>query len=283
MLYPVKYKNEKFKVTFKNKIKIDSINFLLHIKRIVRRARIFIPHNLKMYALLTICWILYGILIYFWGQIYIKAPKTYGIYDVIWDLKSSYFTSVILAIFIGGYNQITNYKEKIAVQHDFYTDTLFCFDKLFYPFLGEEIYQYCAFYNDLCLDNTLKHISKMQNANFSNEELDDIIEDILIQLEKIDDARKNNRIIGMHKEKLKDYIDQARKTLNKCNKTESMTIEDIQNISFYLFHIIADIRRPWRWDIDNNVKILKYLNENEDNGIDNHFYYNMHLNGHKFS
>ena len=48
MLYPVKYKNEKFKVTFKNKIKIDSINFLLHIKRIVRKARIFIPHNLKM-------------------------------------------------------------------------------------------------------------------------------------------------------------------------------------------------------------------------------------------
>lgn len=281
MLFTVKYKRTKYKTSFLDSIKINWINLLLLIKRIVRRARIIIPNNLAMYALLTICWLLYGTLILFCGKVY-KAPNSYGICDAIWELKNSYFTSVVIAIFINAYNQITSYKEKIAAQHNFYSDALLCFDKLFYPFLGNTIFHYCPFYNNLCLDATLEHITNCKKIYIDEDEFVDILEDILIQLNKIDDLRKNNRIIGMHKDELKDNIDYARKILNKVTTTKIITIEDTKNISQHLFHIIADMRRPWRWDIDDDLKILRYLNKNPSNEIENNFYYNMLLNGFKF-
>lgn len=277
MLHTVKYKQEKYKVTLKNKFKITLIKYLLLIKRVVRRGRLLIPHNLKMYILLTICWGIYGILIYFVGNIY---KDSYTIYDVIWDLKNSYFTSIILALFIGGYTQIENYKERMSVQHDFYTDALSCFNNLFFPILGDEISNYYIFYNDICLKKTLNYITNKKMMHLSKTELDNIADDLFIQLNKIEDARKNNRIIGMHKERLRDYIDKAKKALKKYNP--KMSIKDIDDISYFLYCIIADIRRPWRWDIDNNIKILSYLNENPENGIEQNFYYRMHLIGHKF-
>lgn len=111
-MYAVKYQEEEFQVTLKNKIKIEKIKAFLLLKRIIRKGQILIPDNLKMYVLLTMCWILYGAVVYFGGKIY-KPTTSYRICDVIWELKNSYFTSVILAIFIGGYNKIENYKEKI--------------------------------------------------------------------------------------------------------------------------------------------------------------------------
>ena len=190
----------------------------------------------------------------------------------------------MLAIFIGGYNQITNYKEKINAQHDFYTDVMSCFEQIFSPILGDKLCNYYAFYNDKCLENTFEYISSEENHDYIWEEnYDDIIEDIFIQLDKIDEVRKNNRIVGMHKDKLRDYIYDARKTLKKYNQEKKINVEGIKEISQKLFYIIVDIRRPWRWDVDNDVKILRYLNENEANGIENDFYYRMHLNGHKFS
>lgn len=143
-MYTVKYQEEEFQVTLKNKIKIEKIKAFLLLKRIIRKGRILIPDNLKMYVLLTMCWILYGAVVYFCGKIY-KPTTSYRICDVIWELKNSYFTSVILAIFIGGYNKIENYKEKIVIQHELYVETMSCFEQLFSPILGEEIWYYHIF------------------------------------------------------------------------------------------------------------------------------------------
>ena len=61
-----------------------------------------------------------------------------------------------------------------------------------------------------------------------------------------------------------------------------MNLENLKDISSKLLYIVAELRRPWRWDAENNIKILKMLNENEDNGIEEDFYYSMHLNGFNF-
>lgn len=42
------------------------------------------------------------------------------------------------------------------------------------------------------------------------------------------------------------------------------------------------MRRPWRWDIKNNVRILLILDKYKENNIKNNFYYKMHLLGHVF-
>lgn len=281
-MYTVKYQEEEFQVTLKNKIKIEKIKAFLLLKRIIRKGRVLIPDNLKMYVLLTMCWILYGAVVYFGGKIY-KPTTSYRICDVIWELKNSYFTSVILAIFIGGYNKIENYKEKIVIQHELYVETMSCFEQLFSPILGEEIRYYHIFYNDKCLESTLKFIDGKKDYNLF--ECDDgigIIEDIFIQLNRVDEARKNNRIIGMDQEILKLQINNIRKFLRKCNREKKLNIQDMKEISQELFDIVEDIRRPWRWDVENHIKILKLLNQNKENGIENDFYYKMHLNGHNF-
>ena len=48
-MFSVKYKSQKYKVTLKNKIRINLIKILLFIKRMVRRGRVIIPKNLRMY------------------------------------------------------------------------------------------------------------------------------------------------------------------------------------------------------------------------------------------
>lgn len=50
-MYTVKYQEEEFQVTLKNKIKIEKIKAFLLLKRIIRKGRILIPDNLKMYVL----------------------------------------------------------------------------------------------------------------------------------------------------------------------------------------------------------------------------------------
>ena len=74
-MYTVKYQEEEFQVTLKNKIKIEKIKAFLLLKRIIRKGRILIPDNLKMYVLLTMCWILYGAVVYFCGKIYKPIVK----------------------------------------------------------------------------------------------------------------------------------------------------------------------------------------------------------------
>lgn len=49
-MYTVKYQEEEFQVTLKNKIKIEKIKAFLLLKRIIRKGRVLIPDNLKMYG-----------------------------------------------------------------------------------------------------------------------------------------------------------------------------------------------------------------------------------------
>lgn len=62
----------------------------------------------------------------------------------------------------------------------------------------------------------------------------------------------------------------------------NQAMEVINQLECSLFYIVADLRRPWRWDIENDKKILRLLAKYQQNEIENDFYYNMHLNGHQF-
>lgn len=249
----------------------------------VRRGRVIIPKNLRMYILLSFCWSMYGIIVYYCGIVF-RKQLDYKISDVVWELKNSYFTSVILAIFISSYGQIEKYKDKLSVQHTFYTDMMWCFEKIFTPYIDAMVCYYCPFYNEKCLYGTLEYIEKNVKVDFFEyDNADEIIEDIFLALNKVEEAAKNNRIVGIYsKENLEDLVEQTRKALKKCSKDRCMNLENLKDISRNLLYIVAELRRPWRWDVENNIKILKMLNENENNGIEKDFYYSMHLNGFNF-
>ncbi len=284
MLFSVKYKGRKYKSSLRDKVQIECIKLLLLIKRIVRRVRLLVPKNTKLYILLSIIWGIFGVITYWIGQYY-KEPEVYTVFDVAWELKNSYFTSVLLALFISGYNQVSGYREKLIYQHELYCDTMHEFEKLFMPFIGKKLLYYMVFYNDECLKATLEYI----NDNLKGKEIDldnykEIVEDILIQLDKVNESRKKNCVIGMHNNKLLKSIRDSEKHLKRIlrnAKSEDDILNELPEVAWGLFRIVADIRRPWRWDIDNDKKILKLLSNNEENGINEDFYFSMHLYGYQ--
>lgn len=281
MKFTVKYEKEKYKASLIDKIKIERIKFVLILKRMVRGVRRLIPQNLLLYIWVTLFWILFGIITYHCGNIY-KAPCKYTIWDMIWELKNTYFTSVVLTLLITSYNQNKGYRDKLEKQHYFYTEILSGFDRLFESFIGEEIYHYMPFYNDKCLSATLDYIRN--NGLMKQLDEDSLIEsinDILKKIVLLKHIENNGGIIEKSNNNFMKDILEAEFMLKKIKAKPQSIIENLEDISGKLFYIIADMRRPWRWDIENNIKILQLLNK--ENDIESHFYYKMHLSGHTFS
>lgn len=228
----------------------------------------------------------FGALTYRVGVLY-KEPEVYTVKNVIWELKNSYFTSVVLALLIAGYSQNSGYRKQIEMQHDFYVDVMTGFDHLFEAFIGDEIYYYMPFYNNLCLQGTLEYINECEGGRyeFSKDAFRNDLERISDLLDRVEQEARGNNIIGMHKQELRRDIQRAKDLIRK-NMRQDLEFEQIKEelhfLAYQLFHIIADLRRPWRWDIDNDVKILQILDTYEENNIKDDFYYRMHLYGHIF-
>lgn len=282
--WKVKYKHSIYSVNFVDKIKIELIKAVLILKRIKRRVYIFVPKNIVLYLILTLCWIFFGIATYQIGIEY-KEPDTYTVKDVIWDLKNSYFTSVILALFIAGYSQSSGHRKRMEIQHEFYTNIMEKFELLFSPFIGDEVCYYMPFYNDLCLNSTLEYVEQcnMEELAIQEDEFVGILETILDQISKIEQEMRNNNIIGMHKHDLEVDIEIVRHLLKHMIRegaSSEQVKDNVRDLAIKLYYIIADIRRPWRWDVENNNKILKILANYNENDIKNDFYYRMHLYGH---
>lgn len=282
----VKYKKEIYVVSLVDKLKIEWTKLVLLLKRIKRRVFVFIPKNTALYVILTIFWILFGIFSYHVGVRY-NAPEPYKVKDVLWELKNSYFTSVVLALLITGYSQNAGYKKRLYVQHNLYVDTMHLFGCIFEQFIGTELYHYMPFYNDKCLRDTWKYIESnpLEQKEFSSEAFKGNLDEVLDGIQKVENEVRNLNVLGMHKEKIEECLQEAKRILKKGIR-EELELEKakdvIQKLDHCLFYIVADLRRPWRWDIENDKKILSILARYEQNGIQEDFYYSMHLYGHKF-
>lgn len=281
MKFTVKYKKQKYEVSLLDKMNIEAIKFVLILKRFVRGARRLIPQNLILYMWVTLFWIAFGIITYNCGIIY-KAPCEYTIWDTIWELKNSYFTSVVLTLLITSYNQNKGYRDKLEKQHFFYYEIICSFDKLFKPFIGDEILHYMPFYNNKCLSSTIDYIKN--NGLMDGLDEDSLIESINDVLEKITllkHLENNGGVIGKSNSNFMTDIITTEGKLKKIKSNPKSIIVELDEISRDLLEIVADIRRPWRWDIENDIKILQLLNK--ENDIESQFYYKMHLSGHTFS
>lgn len=282
----IRYKRNIYRVSLCDKIEIEKIKIVLLVKRILRRLYMLIPKNIVLYFVLTLCWVFWGIISYYLGKKYIH-PECYALQDVLWELKNSYFTSVVLALMIAGYTQNLEYKKKIVDQHDFYVDVLHKFNCLFRQFIADEMFNYFAFYNELCLENTLDYIEKytIEEGDFSTDEFKCDLKDILEQLEKIEQEEKSKNFIGSHEPDLIIDIDYTKDIIKRVLMQEvdfELALNSIPSIASNLLDIVSAIRRPWRWDVENDIKILRILASYEQNNIKNDFYYGMHLYGHEF-
>ena len=138
------------------------------------------------------------------------------------------------------------------------------------------------FYNNKCLSSTIDYIKN--NGLMDGLDEDSLIESINDVLEKITllkHLENNGGVIGKSNSNFMTDIITTEGKLKKIKSNPKSIIVELDEISRDLLEIVADIRRPWRWDIENDIKILQLLNK--ENDIESQFYYKMHLSGHTFS
>lgn len=277
----VLYKGIRYSAGIKDILKIWKVQLILAMKRVKRRMLITIPGNISLYLLLTGCWLLFSIVVYKLGLLYYTAGNRHTFVDVIWELKSSYFTSVLLALFINFYNNISEYKKKIKKQHWIYIDTMESFEKIFLPYVEDELPRYMPFYTEKCLDDTLEYI-KLQNCTIKPDRiLQNAIEDIKGHIDNVLDEIREDALVGINKEMLLFALSDVKRKLRNLNDTE-ICFEDFRRVTRYMFGIIEEIRTPWRTDIKEDTEILKILERYPQNAIDSNFYFSMLLHGHQF-
>ena len=281
----VKFENRKYKVSFCDKVYIESQKLLLFLKRQKRRfVKIFSKDSLFLYFVISVFWVLFATATYYLGQdIKGTTESPYTIADVFWDLKNSYFTSVILAFAINSMNRIKEYKRLIRAQHYLYVDAMSDFDNLFKQYVGEEIQHYMPMYCEKTLETTINYVSQKVSIKIDDNEQLLVFDGILKRLDELERCCKNQQLVITNDELLLCCIDDARKALNEAiihNKYKQ--IEELEKIARKLYWILVYIRRPWRIDVQIKIKILSILDSYPNSEIKDNFYYNMLLYGHSF-
>lgn len=283
MKFKIKYKRIKYEVGIKDKISISLIKSILYIKRNLRRAKMLIPENIGLYLILTILWIFFGIINYYF---YIAYDYQKNILDVVVELKNNYFTTVIIAIVLNIYNSNFNYRKKLINQHEFYVDTMRIFENIFGSLIDDDKYYYLVFYNDLCLESTIKYIktkTKEDIENFlSSEEYKNDIEELIEHINKIKKYLKIDINLANNEAYYINNLENQLKKLKNYSCNSDDYLKKIDIISYDMLRLIDILREPWRKDLKYDIKILKIIEKNDANSIKNDFYYSMLIYGHDF-
>lgn len=284
----VKYNGDTYTADFFDKLRIEYLKMILFLKRQKRRIKImFTRQDLYLYLLITLFWSAFAVATFFLGGIYYANAETpYTIYNVLWELKSSYFSSVVLSLVISVYNRCHKYHDKIKVQHFIYTSTMDDFETILEEAVGKHLVYYRPLYCDACYRPTINYIKEKYKCGYVQVSMEMYVglQRISDRLDKLGDQVGLGNVIFagfscVDEEMTLFQIDDAKKLVKKCMLQKCIDMNDFVALSRRLFFITNDIRTPWRRDFKNKMKILEVLNKYPENKMSERFYYNMFLNG----
>mgnify|MGYP003278109294 CR=1 FL=1 len=280
----IKYKNNDYDVSIKDKVFIIAIKSNLYIKRCIRKIRAMIPENINLYLFLTGLWIVFGVCNYYF---YSAFDYRKSVLDVFIELKNTYFTTVILAMVMNIYNINFNYHNNLVRQHEFYVDTMNIFENVFGNLLGDEKHKYIVFYSDLCLKNTLDYVKKINKQDISkllnSKEFQNDLEELIEYINRIRYYFNSAKYFGKINNYALNSLEKKLKNLKNNLNNPDTYLKNIDDIAYSLCNIINILREPWRKDIESDIKIFKIIEKNNADCIKADFYYNMLVYGHDFS
>lgn len=283
MKFKIKYKRIEDKVGIKDIISITMIKIVLCIKRNLRRIKRLIPENIGLYLILTIFWVFFGIINYYF---YLACDYQKSVLDVVVELKNSYFTTVIIAIVMNVYNSNFNYKKKLINQHEFYVNTMHIFENIFDGLIVNDKCHYLVFYNDLCLTDTINYIKRKTKEDIENWlssiEYKNNIEELIEYIPKIRDYLKIDINLTNEEAYYINNLENELKELKKYSCTADNYLKKIDIITYDMIRLIDILREPWRKDLKYDLKILQIIKKNNADIIKNDFYYSMLIYGHDF-
>lgn len=284
----VKFKGQKYHVSPCDKIYISSEKLVLWLKRWNRRFRLlFRKEDVSLYLLIALCWAFFGATIYAAGQFHIATKDNpYTIGDVLWDIKGSCFTSIVLAFVIGAFTRIREYMRKIQAQHSIYVTAMTDFERVVEPYLGQDLHCFYPFYNEKCLEDTIAYMQSRFPAQMSTNSMwKSNLALVINRLNRVEqEIIKNNIIIySVQHEDVLEELDKARYLANQMLLHNYIQRDDVVELSSTLKYVIDRLREPWRVDLRRNIRILERLSRYSENEIEEDFYYKMFLTGHQFN
>ena len=265
-----------FSIDFKAYAHVMCINLLLWLKRQYRRVMRAIKY-MKMSLIIVPFWAIFVGLIYFLGQ---RRGANNSIGDILWDLKTAIFTSVVITAVTSFVSQYTSNKNNLLIQHKNYIELLHSFSELYDSLLqisgcGRKglTPPFDPFYysNDI-YETTRNVFPKIIDTNNKQNEIETVqkkIDKAIELINKMDDDALLGKIDGC---KYMDYSWQKSSCKQSLESIEAYITNGEpkrcwDNIVFScvseLYKLLELVRKPWRRDLKYKLNILKTIYEQD--------------------
>ncbi len=267
--YGKKHFKSKYKVSLKNKITIEYLKTILKINRIKRFIkREFLNNKTNLVSIIFILIVIIAII--FLG---IHIGEYNSFFEGLWEMKELLITNVILIVFLTIYSSEMEWHNKLINQYDIYYSIMCMSEWYINDLLSLMNYKVV---NSIYIDEDnyydfYRKISELKNnvkLNCKGEKLKKYL--LYLNNKYINKmgllVNSNEKFIGVDnlrvKELLYENIDEIIYDLENIdsNSLDSNYLKKyICNISGVLHLLIAEYRRPWRWDITIDKKIRSIL------------------------
>lgn len=272
----IRYKGCTYSVNFKDGMFIFKQQFFLGLRRLLRFIKRVVLRSTNL-GIVLLCAILFGAVIIPVG---ITIEKYNYWYEGLWDMRTFLLTSVLI-VFVNT-NLIEEKNRRDALHNQYYTYMTFMHESERYinellsvinlPFTSC-IFRSIEDYNDF---SELLNNSDISKTIVSNDKRykDPYIHMISVHQRHLHELRSvlsfinSSNNLEMHKreilEWLKDMIMLSEEEILILeNKTLNYTSKELAEYlllsSTNYIYIIAELRRPWRWDHEKNMRIRKVL------------------------
>lgn len=243
------------------------------------------------YALIIIpFWAGYAIVVYFWG---VQRGELYTLPEIIWDMKTSVFSSVILASITAFITQYEKNEFSYLEQHRIYINIMGDCSALYKDFLNllcrddsKNSIPFWPFYTGELRKTVHKQFSQFRRIDKSSAEFRHVVSSIAElrrSLEELERSHFNGILAECNKVKANNLITSS---LNGLSYLERQLDSDeeypywnnlLSSVSHTFYELIELLRLPWRRDLKLKVTSLKLIYR-EDTSIANTFYNSAFLN-----
>lgn len=278
----VRYKDEKYICKFKDKSIITIIKIKLFLKRYIRLFKIAFPRSdLLLYILIICLWFIFAGLTNIIDFQSNHAKKSYFL--TLWDLRNSMFSSVVLALAIGSFNHIKEYKTTLKRQHYTYADSMDDFEELIKAVDDADIWlMFHPMYNKHCFRECINYLdNKNIKINVNNNDFMISISIVQERITMIEQELKTGYLLVKDEALLNYHLSSAKKLLSKVILNENP--KEFKKFLICLFEIVNQLRYVWRKDEKNDSQIISILDKYDINNISNDFYKRMLLQNFKLN
>ena len=238
----VKYKLFEGKCRFLNAIKIYYRKHKLRLRRLKRWVGlIFNKRDVILYSIVTVLWMGFALISNVLANHCINEYKE-SFFKTIWNLRSSIFTSVVLAFSIGTYNRVIDYRRALKKQYWIYLNTMSSFERILDSKCNSPVRNYYHyFYNKRCFNLTLK----MWDNSFDRDDLKNLQKSIKAIENRLDDIKRefvNGEFILRDEFMFSHKLDYAYDCINKLLDEGSKEV--VKATAYELYGIVDFLRKP---------------------------------------